>query len=155
MLLRASCSRTLRGPYGGLAGPGVVPQQVGGQGGGRGLGQATAVQRHLAAGVAHPRAQVMPVQPQQLLPGEEAQPEEERHRPLGQVLGQAVGGLQVGILDDVGGVDAALQPAVQAQGDHAAQPLAVPFQQRPPALRVPPGRSLEQPVRFVRVSRRR
>ena len=41
------------------------------------------------------------------------------------VLGGPAGDVEVGLLEHVGGVDPALQPAVEAQPDHPPQPLAV------------------------------
>src|SRR5262249_29717365 len=97
--------------------------------------------------------QVMPVECHQLLTGEKAQPQEKGHRRVAQILRQARPGLQVGLLKDVGGVDASLQPLVEAQGQHPPQPLVVPRQQLSPLLRVPLARPLEEVVRLAGVIR--
>src|SRR5262249_4287161 len=73
-------------PAGGLARASLVPQELGSQGRRGRLGQAAPVQRDLSAGIPHLSAQVMPAQRHELLARQEAQPEEERHRRLLQVL---------------------------------------------------------------------
>jgi hypothetical protein len=67
------------GTDGRLAGTGEAAEQLGRQRRGAGLRQGAAVQRHLAAGVAHRRPQVLPVEAHEALAGQQAQPEEERH----------------------------------------------------------------------------
>jgi hypothetical protein len=51
-------------------------------------------------------------------------------RPLPGIAVQPAVRLGEGLLHHVGGVHARRQPAVQAQGNHAPQPVAVPLQQR-------------------------
>jgi hypothetical protein len=53
-------------------------------------------------------------QGQQLLAREKTQPEEEGHVRLFQILRQAREGVEIGFLNDVRGVDAALQAPVEA-----------------------------------------
>jgi hypothetical protein len=82
-------------------------------------------ERDLQGGVAHADADVVAVEGQQGLFGEEAEPEEGRHRGPRDVLAGATGDLEVGLLEDVGGIDAALGATVEAESDHPPQPLAV------------------------------
>jgi hypothetical protein len=56
------------------------------------------------------------------LGGHQADPEEDRHRPVANEIGEAVGEIDEGLLENVGGIDAALDTAVQPQPDHSAQP---------------------------------
>lgn len=58
-----------------------------------------------------------------------SQPRGERQWPLAEVVRQLVGGVGQGFLDDVGGIDAGSDTAVEAQRDHPSQPLPVPGQQ--------------------------
>jgi hypothetical protein len=88
--------------------------------------QGAAEQRHLPAGVAHLRAQVVPVQLQQPLADHQAQPQEQGQFGVAQVLVQALGHLDVGLLDHVRGVEAGLEARVETYLHHAAQPVAVP-----------------------------
>ena len=84
----ASVEGPLTAPYATASpGSGAPPAQLGGQGGRGGPRQRATVQGDLPARVAHLRAQVMPVQLDQLLAGEEAEPQEERHGRLAQVIG--------------------------------------------------------------------
>ena len=48
-------------------------------------------------------------------------------------------GLQADLLDDVGGVDPPLEPRVEPEGHHPAQPRPVPLQERLPARGVTGG----------------
>ncbi len=75
-------------------------------------------ERHFLARVPHLDFQVMPVQDQERLAGQEAEPEERRHVRLGEVFPGPTGDLKEGVLEDVGGVDPPLQPPVDAESDH-------------------------------------
>jgi hypothetical protein len=98
----------------------------------RGAESSLPTQRHLAVGIAGLRAEVMTMDPAQFMPGEETQPQKKGQFTLAQVLGQLGEGLQVDVLEDVRGIDPALQPDVKAQSDHAAQPVAIAGQQGAP-----------------------
>ena len=58
-------------------------------------------------------------------PGDVSQPEEERQRLIREIIGQSLGGLKIGLLKDIGVVDAALEQPVEAKSDHLLEPLAV------------------------------
>jgi hypothetical protein len=58
-------------------------------------------------------------------PNHQPQPEKERHFRIAQVFLQPGRDFQIGVLNDIGGVEPCLQPLVEAHLDHAAQPLAV------------------------------
>jgi hypothetical protein len=89
-------------------------------------------------------SQVAPVQGLERLGRQEPQPEEQRHRRrFAEILRQAAGGLQVGVLDHVGGIDPPLEPAVQAEHHHPPQPVPVPGQHRAPGRTVAPRRRLQ------------
>ena len=85
---------------------------------------------------------------QQPLAGQKPQPEEERHRRVLPVLGQAVAGLEHRLLDDVRGIDPPLEPAVQAQRDHAPQAVAIPGQQLAPRRLVALDCAVDQALRL-------
>ena len=85
---------------------------------------------------------------QQPLAGDVPQPEEERHRRILAILGQPPAGLQHRVLDDVRGVDPPLEPAVEAQRDHAPQAVAMPGQQLAPRLLVTLERAVDQALRL-------
>ena len=138
------------GADGRLAGAGVAAQELRRQGGGGRRGQGAAVERDLAGDVAHLGAEVLAVHPHEPLAGEEPQPEEERHVRLPGVLGQPGGGVDVGLLDDIGGIDPALQAAVEPQRDHPPQAVARPHQQGAPGRLVPLCRPPEQASRLAR-----
>jgi hypothetical protein len=93
----------------------------------------------------------MAVDLQQLIRGDAAQPQEERHRALTEIVLQAPRGGQVDLLEDIAGVDPPLEPRIQAEGHHAAQPGLVPGQQHPPALAVPIGDAEQEAVRRARI----
>ena len=115
-----------------------MAQELGGQRRGGRLGDAAA-DRDLAAGVPGLGAQVAPVQGLERLGRQEPQPEEQRHRRrLAELLRQGAGDLQVGVLDDVGGTDPPLEPAIQAEHDHPPQPVQVPGQHRASGRTVAP-----------------
>ena len=103
-------------------------------------GQAAAVERDLAAGVAHLGAEVAAVDLGQLLAGQEPQPEEERQLPARAAYsGEPPGGLEVSLLEHVGVVDPARQPAVEPQVDHPLEPVAVLGEQGGTALGIARG----------------
>ena len=117
-----------------------------------GTGQTAPVERDLATGVAHRRPQVVAVHLQELVGCDAAQPEEQRHGGLPEVVPQVPRRLQVDFLEHVGGVDSPPQPGIEPEGHHPAQPSLVPRQQRPQLAvaggRAPSSRlvSLESPV---------
>src|SRR4051794_14240082 len=78
-----------------------------------------------------------PVLVLQALAGEKPEPEEERHRAVLVVFRQPPGRIEARLLDDIGRVNPPLQPPVEAQCDHATQPLAIPAQQLPESPLVP------------------
>jgi hypothetical protein len=82
----------------------------------------------------------------QPLPGQAAQPGVERQRPPLRVVGKFQVRLGQGVLDDVGGVEAWPQPAVEANLDHVAQALAVPGQQSAAGVGVARGDAAQQLV---------
>ena len=113
------------GPRDGLARRGVAAQQLGRQRDRAGLRQGPLVQRDLAAGIPHGRAQVLAMDPHHPLTGHQPQPEEERHLALGQVVRQLLGDVEIRLLEHVGGIDPPLQPAIEPQPHHLPQPLAI------------------------------
>ena len=79
-----------------------------------GLGHGAAVQADLLLGVALLRPQVLPVDRHQPLAGQEPQPQEQRHGRIGQVLVQLPRGVEIRLLEHVGGIDPARHAAVHA-----------------------------------------
>jgi hypothetical protein len=114
-----------------------MAQKLSGQSCRRRSRQRAAIESHLAAGIAHFRTQVLPMQRQQHIPLNAAQPEEKRHRGLlFQIIRQVRGGLEIGFLQHIFRVDSPLQALVQAKGDHTAQAVLMRFQERRPGLLV-------------------
>jgi hypothetical protein len=95
------------------------------------------VQRHLPAGVPGLDTEVVAVDGLELPPGDEPDPQVERDPRVVQVVGQAPGDLEVCLLEDVGRIDPALEPAVEAELDHPPQPRAVLGERRRKRGRVP------------------
>ena len=100
------------------------------------------MERDLHAGVAGLGAQVEPVQVGQLLAGDQPEPEVERHRlRVAGVVGQPLAGLEIGVLEDVVGIDPAREAAVEPEPDQPPQPVALGVEQRGEARLVSaPGR---------------
>jgi hypothetical protein len=69
--------------------------------------------------------QVPPMDFQQPLPGDHPQPQEERHFWFAGLLGRWGGHVEIGFLQHVGRVDAALQTTIETQPDHPPEPVAV------------------------------
>jgi hypothetical protein len=112
-----------------LAGQGQLPQQVLGQRQRRHWRQRPAVQRDFLPGVPHLGPQVEAMDVHELLADFQPQPQEEGQARVGAVLGELAAHGQVGLLDDVGGIDAALEPSVHAQPDLALQLVPVTLDQ--------------------------
>src|SRR5437660_8136552 len=66
------------------------------------------------------------MQLQKPLADDQPQPQKQRVARIAEVLLQAAHSVHISLLNDVGGVDPRLQPAVQAQLHHAVQPSPVP-----------------------------
>ena len=84
------------------------------------------------------------------LTDQEPEPEEERHVGLSRVVGQPPGGIEVRLLEDVGGIDPPLEASIEPQGNHAAQPGAAAIEERLPRELVAPRGSLDQTSRLAR-----
>ena len=80
----------------------------------------------------------------QAVPGDLPEPGVERQRPLAEVVGEPRGGLGQGLLHQVGGVDAGGQAAVEADGDHPPQAVAVAFEQELARLGLAAAGAVEQ-----------
>jgi hypothetical protein len=84
--------------------------------------KSAAVQRDFLAGVAHLLPQVGAMRGHELLADFQPQPQKEGPTPAA-VLGEFAAQRRVGLPDHVGGINAALQPPVRAQANHALQVL--------------------------------
>src|SRR5262249_15016412 len=107
--------------------------------------------RHLAPRVAPLGAQVMAMQLAQRVAGDAAEPEEEGDLGPVQVRSQVAPGLEVSLLEDVGGIDAPLQPRIEAEGDHPAQPIAGPPHDGLPTLAVARRREPQELIVLARL----
>src|SRR5262249_30096743 len=94
--------------------------------------------------------QVMAMQLAHLVAGDAPQPEEERDLGPVEIRSQAPPGLEVGILEDVGGIDPSLEPLIQPEGDHPPQPRAAAVDQGLPAPAVARGGEPEELVVLAR-----
>ena len=114
-----------------------------------------ALDRHLAPGVAPLGAQVMAMELAHLVAGDAPQPEEEGDlRPV-QVRSQVPPGLEVSLLEDVGGIDPPPQPGIEAEGDHPPQPIAAPPHQGLPARAIARRGEPQELVLLARLLRHR
>ena len=89
------------------------------------------MQRDLHAGVAGPGAEVEPVEVDQLLAGDQPEPEVERHRlGVAGVVGQPPSSLEVCLLQNIIGVDPAGEPAIEPEPDQPTEPLPLGVEER-------------------------
>ena len=65
----------------------------------------------------------------QTLPGDLTQPGVEGQRPIAQVAIELLVGFHQHFLDDIGGIEAGQETPVESDGDHLAEPAAVPGEQ--------------------------
>ena len=124
------------GALGRLGRRGVPAQEHRGQRGGAGLGQSALVERDLQPRVPHPGAQVLAMQGRQPPADVQPQPEQRGELRVGQVGVEVAGDVEERLLDDVRRVEAGSQPRVQAQLDHAPEPVAMLFEERRQRLAV-------------------
>ena len=87
----------------------------------------------------------------QPLAGDQTQPQVRGHGPLAGVVGETGGQVEIGLLEDVGGVDAAQKPAVEPEADHLPQPGAVALPERTEGRLVARGGATQEVLRVVRV----
>ena len=116
-------------PHRRVAGRAQLPEQMFGQRQRRHLRQRPTVQRHFLPRVAHPGVQMPAMHVRELLADFHAEPQKEGHARVSNVLGELAAHRQVGLLHDVRGIDAALEPPVHAQPDHALETVAVALDQ--------------------------
>jgi len=83
-----------------------------------------------------------------------SQPEEKWQRLVRQVLREAFRRLQKRLLEDVGVVEPALELAVEAEPDHALEPLAIARKELRHGRRVASGRSIELVGQVFRIGHR-
>ena len=113
--------------HGALAGTGLAGQNAVGQLHCRFVGQVRG-QRLLAFDAAFLRVQMTAVQLDQALPGQLAHPGIEGQRPLPQIVVETASGVEQRFLYHVGRIDTRGQAAIDVDGDHVLQALAVPNQ---------------------------
>src|SRR5437773_784565 len=101
------------------------------------------MERDLPGCIAHLRPKVLPVQHLESLPGQGAEPEEEGDLGVRGELAGPAGEVEERLLEDVGGVEPALEAAVQPQADHPFEPLPVAVPELPEGVLIP-GRTLPQ-----------
>jgi hypothetical protein len=73
---------------------------------------------------------VLPVQGHQPLAGDQPQPQEDRDRGVRDILTGAPSDVEVGLLQDVGGIDPPLEPPIEPQPHDPPQPIATPGEER-------------------------
>src|SRR5262249_41802940 len=120
-----------------LAGGRPLADELSGQSRRGRRGHRAAVERDLAARVAGPHPQVVAMHQRHLLTRPEAEPEEEGHRGVAEIIADLPADVQIDLLDHIGGVDSALQAAVEPESDHAAQPAAIAPEEILQPLRMP------------------
>ena len=87
------------------------------------------IERDLQPGVPHAGAQVPPVQRGQPPADVQPHPEQRLELGVGAVGIEIAGQLEVGLLEDVRGIEAGPQSGVHAELDHAPQPVAIAIEQ--------------------------
>ena len=126
---------------GGLGGGRVFSQEHGGKGVRAGLRKCVAIERDFHAGVAHLGAEVLAVERCESPADVQPQPEQRWQLRVSQIGVQVAGDVDERLLEHIGGVDAGSEPRVDAQLDHATEPIAVAIEyrrQRPAAARAQP-----------------
>jgi hypothetical protein len=138
-----------------LAGSRLASEELFGEYGGGCLGEGAAEQGDLSARVSRLGPQMASVELEKLLDGQESKPEEERHGGIGEVVVNAIGGIQKGLLDDIGGIDSATKAAIHSERDDTLQSLAMVLQSLPQGTAIPMADlvqprliSVDFPVRF-------
>ncbi len=91
-------------PDDGLTGGRQPPEQLLGERHRIGLGHGPREQRNLPHRIAR-RPEVFPMQELEPLAGEKSEPEKQRHRGVGGVIGKPAGGVNERLLENVGGID--------------------------------------------------
>jgi hypothetical protein len=89
---------------------------------------------------------VAAVQGQEPLAGDQAEPEKRGDPGVVGVLGGSAENLELRVLQHIGRVDASLEPSVQSQTHHAAQPVAVSVEQLSESLLVPGTRAAREVI---------
>ena len=133
------------GALGRLGRRGLPPQEHRGQCRRAGLRQGIPIKRDLQPGVPHAGAQVFPVQRGQPLTDVQPHPEQRLQFRVGAIGLQVAGELEVGLLEDVRGVEAGTQPRVHAELDHPPQPVAIAIEQLAQRPAVAGTEPLDQP----------
>jgi hypothetical protein len=86
----------------------------------------------------------------QPLAGDQAEPELQRQgRGIAGVLGEPLADVEIGLLEDIGRIDPAGEPAVQPQADHAAEPLAMAVEERGQGRLIAGQGAAEKTIRVV------
>jgi hypothetical protein len=86
----------------------------------------------------------------QPLAGDQAEPEVERQgRGIAGVLGDPLADVEIGLLEDVGRIVPAGEPAVQPQADHPAEPLAMAVEERGQRRLIAGQGATEEKIRVV------
>jgi hypothetical protein len=99
------------------------------------------MKRDLLTRTAHLCAEVAPLCRDQLLPGDEPEPEKRRHARVGGIPGGAPKDLELSFLQYVRRINPPLETAVQSQAHHAAKLFAMPREQLGQRLSIPDARS--------------
>ena len=112
------------------------------------------VERDLPPRVAHLGPEVVPVQVAEFV-APRCRASQRKNGVLGltDIRTEVLPGLEVNILDDVGGVDPTLEPRVEPEAHHPAQPRSVPLHQLRPAPGVACGGLLHQGLVIARFYR--
>ena len=137
----------------GLARPADAAQELRGQSRRGRLRQAAAVERDLAAGVAHRRAEVVAGEFEELVPADRCRAATGRTaRPgCGGTRAGSGSGRQEDLLNDVGRVDAALERGSSRRPTIRRRRSRCRWSSSPRAGRSLPGRELQEAVRFTRI----
>jgi hypothetical protein len=108
------------------------------------------MQRDFLAGVAHLGAQVVAMDVGQPLAGDQPEPEVEGHRRrVPGVLGDPLADDEIRLLEHIGGIDPAREPAVEPQADHPAEPLAMAVEERGQRRLIAGQGAAEEKIRVV------
>jgi hypothetical protein len=92
---------------------------------------------------------MLPMQSQEPLTGEKAQPEKDRHLWIRCVFRSAAGHIDKRLLQDVGGIEPSLQSPIQPQPHHATQTVAKTIKESSQGVPVPNSNPFYQVIEVV------
>ena len=108
------------------------------------------MERDLHPGIAHLGAEVVAMDVGQPLAGDQPEPQVERHRRrVAGVLGEPPADVEIRVLEHVGRIDPAGEPAIQPQANPPAEPRAMAVEERGQGRLIAGQGAAEEKIRVV------